>query len=194
MGVGRQLIDTPVTRLERGEVSDVGNPQDARGEDAKRRDARGEDARESAAEDLLDQRELYGPGYLDEITLPRDEAAQARETAGLQDVAEHPIDPFIYESGGPTDTRGMVTTTGGRAGPASVHPYHDRQPKGPGKVANPPPGDAGSGGMGTPVGGPVSDATTAGSVGGTIVGGCDTDPNRAYNPGEGAGADRTGDA
>ncbi|HEV7898718.1 MAG TPA: hypothetical protein VGP31_12830 [Planosporangium sp.] len=140
----------------------------------------------------IDQRGLYAPGFLDEITEPQDEARQAREVADRQDVADHPIDTLSLRDGGPTDTRGMVTTTGGKAGPASVHPYHDRRPKGPGKVAPTTPGDVGSGGMGTPVGGSTSDATTAGSTGGTIVGGCDTDPNRAYAPEEGAGADRTG--
>jgi hypothetical protein len=161
------------------EVSDVGNPQDQ--ESVKR-----------GAELVLDQRGLYGPGYLDEITEPQDEARQARETADRQDVADHPIDPQILRDGGPTERRGMVTTTGGKAGPASMHPHHNRQPQGPGKVAPTTTGDATSGGMGTPVGGAVSDATTAGSVGGTIVGGCDEDPDRAYNPAEGAGADRTG--
>jgi hypothetical protein len=139
---------------------------------------------------VIDEYGEYGPGFLDEITLPQDEARQAREAAELHDVADHMIDPQVLRDGGPTDRRGMVTTTGGKAGPASVHPAHDRTPKGPGKVANPPTGDATSGGMGTPVGGSTSDATTAGSVGGTIVGGCDQEPDGA--PAEGAGADRTG--
>jgi hypothetical protein len=160
-------------------VSDVSDPQERRPIGRK-------------TELTIDQTGLYAPGFLDEITEPQDEARQARETADRQDVADHPIDPQILRDGGPTERRGMVTTTGGNAGPASVHPYHDRQPQGPGKVANPPTGDATSGGMGTPVGGAVSDATTAASVGGTIVGGCDEDPDRAYNPAEGAGADRTG--
>ncbi|WP_203935600.1 hypothetical protein [Planosporangium mesophilum] len=141
-------------------------------------------------EQTLDERGLYGPGYLDEITEPQDEARQAREAADRQDVADHPLDPQIYRDGGPQETPGMVTTTGGHAGKSSAHPYHDRQPKGPGKVANPTTGDATSGGMGTPVGGSTSDATTGGSVGGTIVGGCDQEPDGA--PAEGAGADRTG--
>nr|WP_240942816.1 hypothetical protein [Planosporangium thailandense] len=131
---------------------------------------------------------MYGPGYLDEITEPEDEARQAREAAERDDVADHPIDPQTYRDGGPTETPGMVTTTGGKAGPASVH-RAARQ--GPG-VAPTTTGDATSGGMGTPVGGGTSDATTAGSVGGSLVGGSDTDPDRAYNPEEGAGADRTG--
>jgi hypothetical protein len=144
--------------------------------------------------ETIDEYGEYAPGFLDEITLPQDEARQAREAAEAEDVADHMIDPQILRDGGPTERRGMVTTTGGKAGPASVHPFHDREPKGRGKVANPPPGDATSGGMGTPVGGAVSDATTGGSVGGTIVGGCDTDPDRPYAPEEGAGADRTGGA
>jgi hypothetical protein len=172
--MGKQLVDTP-------EVRDVGNQQD--------RSRQEQDATTRGAEQALDQRGLYGPGYLDEITEPQDEARQARETADRQDVADHPLDPQVLRDGGPVDQRGMVTTTGGTAGPASVHPQHNREPKGPGKVANPPTGDATSGGMGTPVGGAVSDATTAGSVGGTIVGGCDQEPDGA--PAEGAGADRS---
>ncbi|WP_203981116.1 hypothetical protein [Planosporangium flavigriseum] len=181
----------------------MGNPQDR---DARNQDSGGQevrtpdiqypetklpDAAKRGAEEVLDEYDRYGPGYLDEVTEPQDEAGQARAAAESQDVADHPIDPFIYESGGPTDTRGMVTTTGGKAGPAAAHPYHNREPKGPGKVANPTTGDATSGGMGTPVGGPYSDATTAVSVGGTIVGGCDEEPDGA--PAEGAGANRTGD-
>jgi hypothetical protein len=160
-------------------VIDVNDPQERRPVSRK-------------TEEALDQRGLYGPGFLDEITVPQDEARQAREVADQQDVADHPLDPQLYRDGGPQETPGMATTTGGTAGPASVHPYHDRRPEGPGKIAPTTTGDATSGGMGTPVGGSTSDATTGGTTGGTIVGGSDTDPNRAYSPEEGAGADRTG--
>jgi hypothetical protein len=156
-------------------VSDVNDPQERPSVGRK-------------TEETLDERGLYGPGYLDEITEPQDEARQAREAAELHDVADHPIDPQIYRDGGPTETPGMVTTTGGKAGPASVH--RAARPR-PGKVAPTTTGDATSGGMGTPVGGSTSDATTGGTTGGTIVGGSDVDPKRAYNPEEGAGADRT---
>ncbi|MGC9668364.1 hypothetical protein ACNTMW_17630 [Planosporangium sp. 12N6] len=139
------------------------------------------------AERAVDERGLYGPGYLDEITEPEDEARQAREAAERDDVADHPIDPQIYRDGGPTETPGMVTTTGGKAGPASVRRVARQGPD----VAPTTTGDATSGGLGTPVGGSTSDATTGGSTGGTIVGGSDVDPDRAYNPEEGAGADRT---
>jgi hypothetical protein len=70
--------------------------------------------------------------------------------------------------GGPTETPGARTTTGGRAGPASVAGLRARPNAGPTTT-----GDATSGGMGTPVGGGTSDATTTGGSG--AVAGSDTD-------------------
>jgi hypothetical protein len=72
--------------------------------------------------------------------------------------------------GGPTNAPGVRTTTGGTAGPASI-----RRPV-PEGAAPTTTGDATSGGMGTPVGGGTSDATTTGSSGGMVTGGSDTDP------------------
>jgi hypothetical protein len=59
--------------------------------------------------------------------------------------------------GGPTDTPGVMTTTGGSAGPASI-----RRRARPG-AAPTTTGDAGSGGMHGPTGGATSDNTTGGS-------------------------------
>ena len=58
--------------------------------------------------------------------------------------------------GGPTTTPGVMTTTGGTAGPNS---FKTRPRSGPG-VANTTTGDATTGGMDTPVDGYTSDAST----------------------------------
>ena len=60
--------------------------------------------------------------------------------------------------GGPTESEGVVTTTGGTAGPASVRRIPAADPGG--KVAPTTTGDAGSGGTTYPGGGSTSDATT----------------------------------
>jgi hypothetical protein len=65
-------------------------------------------------------------------------------------------------NGGPTRTPGVMTTTGGTAGPASTG---RRFLPGSGPTTT---GDAGSGGLDTPIGGATSDATTAGSGGAAV--------------------------
>jgi hypothetical protein len=67
------------------------------------------------------------------------------------------VEPRDTRDGGPTRTRGMVTTTGGSAGRASVR--RSQPPRG-GKVAPTTTGDATSGGMRGGMGGATSDATT----------------------------------
>lgn len=65
-------------------------------------------------------------------------------------------------NGGPTRTPGMMTTTGGNAGPAAVAAAIRRhqKPQGEGKVAPTTTGDAGTGGMSTPAAASTSDASS----------------------------------
>ena len=102
----------------------------------------------------------YGPGALDEVTVPRADPVRETKDRDLHDPAHVDIDPEVLRDGGPTRTPGMVTTTGGTAGPASVTTRPPR-PEGV-KVAPTTTGDAHSGGMGTPVRSTTSDATTGG--------------------------------
>jgi hypothetical protein len=98
------------------------------------------------------------------------------DTRDRPDSADSTLDRHTdldeLRDGGPTQTPGVQTTTGGSAGPASVAGLRAR-PAGAGPTTT---GDATSGGMGTPVGGSTSDATTTGRSGGTVVGGSDIDP------------------
>jgi hypothetical protein len=66
-------------------------------------------------------------------------------------------------NGGPTRTGGMVTTTGGTAGPASI-----RRPTNP-DAAPTTTGDATSGGMATPVRTSTSDASGGGTEAGDFT-------------------------
>ncbi|WP_329108828.1 hypothetical protein OG792_09340 [Micromonospora sp. NBC_01699] len=121
-----------------------------RGDDRKRQSTR-------RAEDRVGRGE-YGPAATDEVTLPGDERreAQARD---VDDPADAKADTGVWRDGGPTRTpRGMVTTTGGTAGPASVR--RTGPPRGRGKVAPTTTGDATTGGMGTPAGGSTSDQSS----------------------------------
>lgn len=107
----------------------------------------------------------YGPGAADEVTLPPSDERREAHARDLDDPADAAADPDVLRDGGPTRTRGTVTTTGGRkAGPASVH----RRPRRPGgNVAPTTTGDATTGGMSTPAAGSTSDASSPGShVGG----------------------------
>ena len=65
------------------------------------------------------------------------------------------IDPEVLRNGGPTETPGMMTTTGGTAGPNSIKP-----PKNEGKIAPTTTGDATTGGF-TSEAGSTSDASSA---------------------------------
>lgn len=82
-------------------------------------------------------------------------------TAGLDPEVDSTLDRHTdleeLRNGGPTRTPGVMTTTGGTAGPASVG---RRFLPGAGPTTT---GDAGSGGLSTPVGGATSDASTAGT-------------------------------
>ncbi|MEE6258938.1 hypothetical protein [Plantactinospora sonchi] len=97
----------------------------------------------------------YGPGAVDEVTLPVDEGRAAHEL-DIEDPADRAPDPDVLRDGGPTRNRGVVTTTGGSAGPASAR----RRPRRPGgKVAPTTTGDATTGGTNTPASGSTSDGS-----------------------------------
>jgi hypothetical protein len=127
-------------------------------------------------EEQVAQRQ-YGPGAVDEVIVPPNDPVNEPRRQDVDEVADVAVDPDDLRDGGPTHTRGMVTTTGGKAGPASVH-RRARQPDGPagdhedeapheGKVAPTTTGAATSGGMSTPAGGSTSDeASGAGQIGG----------------------------
>jgi hypothetical protein len=81
---------------------------------------------------------------------------------GVADDLSSSLDPNTdldeLRNGGPTRTPGIMTTTGGTAGPASVAALRaPREGAAPTTT-----GDAGSGGMETVLGGSTSDATTTG--------------------------------
>jgi hypothetical protein len=104
----------------------------------------------------------YGPGALDAVTVP---PADDRRAAQRDDPAQVGVDMDELRDGGPTVTPGMVTTTGGRAGRASVHrlPGH---PETKGKVAPTTTGDATTGGRRSSAATSTSDASGgAGQVG-----------------------------
>ncbi|RKR91168.1 hypothetical protein BDK92_5559 [Micromonospora pisi] len=116
-----------------------------RGDDEKRKSTR-------QAQERVGRGEYGSP---DEVTLPTDGEHEARQE-DWQDPADARTDTGVFRDGGPTRTpRGMVTTTGGTAGPASVR--RTGPPRGKGKVAPTTTGDATTGGMSTPVGGSTSD-------------------------------------
>jgi hypothetical protein len=98
---------------------------------------------------------------------------QPRAEQDLKSTVDTDVDLDELRDGGLTRTPGVRTTTGGTAGPASLAGLRPRN-DGAGPTTT---GDAGSGGMGTPIGGATSDATTAGQSGGTVTGGSDTDPD-----------------
>jgi hypothetical protein len=86
-----------------------------------------------------------------------DGGAASRLSADLDSTLDRHTDLDEIRDGGPTRTPGMMTTTGGTAGPASTG---RRVQPGAAPTTT---GDAGSGGMNAPIGGANSDATTAGS-------------------------------
>ena len=77
----------------------------------------------------------------------------------LDSTLDRRTDLDELRDGGPTDTPGAMTTTGGSAGPASIR-RRARPDAAPTTT-----GDAGSGGMRTPLGGATSDNTTGGNQG-----------------------------
>ncbi|ASW54427.1 hypothetical protein [Plantactinospora sp. KBS50] len=97
----------------------------------------------------------YGPDAAREVTVPATDERRVVRERDIEDPADGRIDPDVLRDGGPADTPGMVTTTGGVAGPASVH----RRPRrSGGDVAPTTTGDATTGGVDRPHGASTSDA------------------------------------
>jgi hypothetical protein len=88
---------------------------------------------------------------------------EQRIAAELSSTVSADVDPEVLRNGGPTRTPGMMTTTGGNAGPNSAKPRPYR-PDGV-KIAPTTTGDATTGGMDTPVRSSTSDASSI-AVGG----------------------------
>jgi hypothetical protein len=102
----------------------------------------------------------YGPGATEEVTLPPNDEWREAQERDIEDPADVAADPEVLRDGGPAPTRGVATTTGGTAGPASVR----RRPRPTGgKVAPTTTGDATTGGMRTPASGSTSDQSSQGS-------------------------------
>jgi hypothetical protein len=96
----------------------------------------------------------YGPGIFDEPTVPRDDKGD--DDAGLTSTYSAETDPEVLLDGGPRTGEGIMTTTGGTAGPNS---FKTRPRSGPG-VAPTTTGDATTGAMEEPVDGYTSDASS----------------------------------
>ena len=88
---------------------------------------------------------------------------EQRIAAELSSTVDADVDPEVLRNGGPTRTPGMMTTTGGTAGPNSAKPRPYR-PEGV-KIAPTTTGDATTGGMDTPIRSSTSDASST-AVGG----------------------------
>lgn len=99
----------------------------------------------------------YGPDVLDEPTRPRDDRGDDIG-AELKSTVAAGTDTDALRDGGPQLTPGVMTTTGGTAGPASF-PRRTEHPDGV-KVAPTTTGDATTGGMDTVDGSTTSDAST----------------------------------
>jgi hypothetical protein len=96
----------------------------------------------------------YGPGALDEPSTYRPDKGD--DDPGLSSTIPAGTDPEVLRDGGPRDGQGILTTTGGTAGPASF-PRTARH--GPG-VAPTTTGDATTGGMETLEETYISDASS----------------------------------
>ena len=96
----------------------------------------------------------YGPGAFDEPGTYRPEKGD--DAPGLSSTLAAGSDIDQLQDGGPHPEHGVMTTTGGTAGPNSFR-SHPRS--GPG-VANTTTGDATTGAMETPVDGYTSDASS----------------------------------
>jgi hypothetical protein len=71
---------------------------------------------------------------------------QDDDLAELKSTVDADTDPEVLRNGGPTQTPGMMTTTGGTAGPNSIKPHPNRPADGR-KVAPTTTGDATTGGF-----------------------------------------------
>jgi hypothetical protein len=96
----------------------------------------------------------YGPGVFDEPDTYRPDKGD--DDPGLSSTLAASTDTEQLRDGGPQETPGVATTTGGTAGPNS---FRTRPRHGPG-VANTTTGDATTGAMETPVDSYTSDASS----------------------------------
>jgi hypothetical protein len=97
----------------------------------------------------------YGPGVFDEPSNTRPD--KGHDDDGLSSTIPAGTDVDELQNGGPGPADGgVMTTTGGTAGPNS---FRAKPRSGPG-VANTTTGDATTGGMNTPADGYVSDASS----------------------------------
>ncbi|MFC7276169.1 hypothetical protein ACFQS1_19430 [Paractinoplanes rhizophilus] len=96
----------------------------------------------------------YGPGVFDEPDSSRPEKGD--DDAGLSSTLAAGTDVDQLQDGGPHPGHGVMTTTGGTAGPNS---FRARPRTGPG-VANTTTGDATTGALETPVDSYTSDASS----------------------------------
>ena len=99
----------------------------------------------------------YGPDVLNEPTRPRDDRGDPDPDA-LSSTIDAGTDVEALRNGGPTRTPGVMTTTGGTAGPNSFRPKPNR-PDGV-KIAPTTTGDATTGGMDMTDRASTSDAST----------------------------------
>jgi hypothetical protein len=98
----------------------------------------------------------YGADLLDEPSRPRDDRGDPDPDA-LTSTIDASVDPEVLRNGGPTRTPGMMTTTGGNAGPNSIK-HHPNRIKG--QVPLTTTGDATTSGMETPDRTSTSDASS----------------------------------
>lgn len=94
----------------------------------------------------------------EDVTVPPTDPVREAKERDIDDPAHVDIDPEEWRQGGPTESPGAMTTTGGVAGPAM-----GRRPgrRNRGDTAPTTSGDATSGGMEQPDSGTTSDATGA---------------------------------
>ncbi|MGK5678580.1 hypothetical protein [Actinoplanes sp. URMC 104] len=110
------------------------------------------DSQEDIARDIAGN--AYGPGVFDEPSTYRPE--KGNDDEGLTSTIAAGTDTEQLQDGGPRPEHGIMTTTGGNAGPNS---FKTRPRSGPG-VANTTTGDATTGAMETPVDSYTSDASS----------------------------------
>jgi hypothetical protein len=98
----------------------------------------------------------YGAELLNEPSRPRPDRGEPDPDA-LTSTIDVNTDPEVLRNGGPTVTPGMMTTTGGNAGPNSIKRHPNRID---GQVPLTTTGDATTSGMETPDRSSTSDASS----------------------------------
>ncbi len=103
----------------------------------------------------------YGDDLLDGSASPSPERRpdSLDDAPELKSTIDADVDPEVLRNGGPTRTPGMMTTTGGNAGPNSIKRHPNRPTDGT-KIAPTTTGDATTGGFTSGSGGTTSDNST----------------------------------